>query len=104
MSTTYSRHADLASYSARRPARLLPLLVILLLPLSACSFGSPTRGKATPPPNTGPSVPIFDFPAVDANYVYDQLYFVSSTFQQRESGFDRSPEDNGHQAFARYWA
>ena len=87
-----------------RPVRLLLLLVILLLPLSACSFGSPSKGKATPPPNTGPSVPIYDFPAVDANYVYDQLYYMSSTFQQRESGFDSSPEQNGHQTFARYWA
>lgn len=90
---------------AGRPAlAALPLLVILLLPVSACSFGSPSQGKATPTTNSSPVLASYDFPAVDANYVYDQLYYLSSTFHQRESGFDRSPEDNGHRAFARYWA
>lgn len=104
MSTAHSRHADRASSAKHRLARLLPLLVILLFPLSACSFDSPPKSKVTPTVNDGPAVPTYDFPAVAANYVYDQLYYLSSTFQQRESGFDVLSEHNGHQAFARYWA
>jgi hypothetical protein len=46
---------------------------------------------------------MYNFPAVNANYVYDQLYYMSTAFQQRESGFDTSAEHNGHKAFAQYW-
>jgi hypothetical protein len=81
--------------------RSLPLLFLIsgLLLLSACTF-PPTQGKTRP---TTTATPTYEFPAVNANYVYDQLYYMSMTFQQRESGFDNSSEHNGHKAFAQYW-
>jgi Peptidase family M28/PKD domain len=47
-----------------------------------------------------------DFPTVDPNYIYDQLYYVSTHFQRREAGYDNnSPVNvNGHDEFAAYWA
>ena len=46
-----------------------------------------------------------DFPAVDPNYIYDQLYYMVTHYQHRESGYDNNlPVNvNGHDEFASYW-
>jgi hypothetical protein len=47
-----------------------------------------------------------DFPTVDPNYTYDQLFYVATHFQHREAGYDANlPVNiNGHDEFAAYWA
>ena len=47
-----------------------------------------------------------DFPTVDPNYIYDQLYYMATSFQHREAGYDTNlpPKLNGHDEFANYWA
>src|SRR5947209_1476878 len=47
-----------------------------------------------------------DFPTVDPNYTYDQLFYVATHFQHREAGYDANlPVSlNGHDEFAAYWA
>ncbi len=48
-----------------------------------------------------------DFPTVDPNYIYDQLYTMVTHYQHREAGYDTSTTPvsvNGHNAFATYWA
>jgi PKD repeat protein len=47
-----------------------------------------------------------DFPAVDPNYIYDQLFYMVTHFQRREAGYDKNlPVNiNGHDEFAAYWA
>ena len=81
---------------------LLAFLCCSMLLATACNNSSPTKNTVSPSP-TPVSLPVYDFPAVDANYAYDQLYYMSMTFLQRESGFDTA-EQNGHKAFAQYWA
>ena len=46
-----------------------------------------------------------DFPTVDPNYIYDQLFYMATHFQHREAGFDNNlPVNiNGHDEFANYW-
>ena len=46
-----------------------------------------------------------DFPTVDPNYIYDQLYYMVTHFQRREAGYDNNlPVNvNGHDEFAAYW-
>ena len=46
-----------------------------------------------------------DFPTVDPNYIYDQLYYMVTHYQHRESGYDNNlPVNvNGHDEFASYW-
>jgi hypothetical protein len=46
-----------------------------------------------------------DFPTVDPNYIYDQLFFMVTHFQHREAGYDKNlPVNiNGHDEFAAYW-
>jgi PKD repeat protein len=46
-----------------------------------------------------------DFPTVDPNYTYDQLFHVATNFQHREAGYDANlPVNiNGHDEFAAYW-
>jgi PKD domain/Peptidase family M28 len=46
-----------------------------------------------------------DFPTVDPNYIYDQLFYMATHFQHREAGFDSNlPVNiNGHDEFANYW-
>ncbi len=45
-------------------------------------------------------------PAVDPDYIYNQLYYMVTHFQRREAGYDNNlPVDvNGHDEFAMYWA
>src|SRR5262245_57809059 len=47
-----------------------------------------------------------DFPTVDPNYTYDQLFYVVTHFQHREAGYDTNlpVSINGHDEFAAYWA
>lgn len=88
-------------------SRLLACLFAFLVVLSACTASPPQNSKTNTPhiaTSTTPAAATYAFPAVDANYVYDQLYYMSTNFQQRESGFDLSTEHNGHKAFAQYWA
>ena len=46
-----------------------------------------------------------DFPTVDPNYIYNQLFYMATHFQHREAGFDNNfPVNiNGHDEFANYW-
>src|SRR5207245_6379533 len=47
-----------------------------------------------------------DFPTVDPNYIYDQLFYVATHFQRREAGYDNNlpVTVNGHDEFAAYWS
>ena len=47
-----------------------------------------------------------DFPTVDPNYIYDQLFYMATSFQHREAGYDNNlPANvNGHDEFASYWS
>lgn len=46
-----------------------------------------------------------DFPSVDPDYIYNQLFYMATHFQHREAGYDTGlPENiNGHDEFANYW-
>lgn len=46
-----------------------------------------------------------DFPSIDPNYIYDQLFYMVTHFQHREAGYDNNlPVNiNGHDEFAAYW-
>ncbi len=46
-----------------------------------------------------------DFPTVDPNYIYDQLFYMVTHYQHREAGYDNNlPVNvNGHDEFANYW-
>ncbi len=75
------------------------LFITLLLSLTAHS-GSAASFPATQPKATA------NFPTVDPGYIYDQLFFMATHFQHRESGYDVNlpPIENGHDEFAHYWA
>jgi Peptidase family M28/PKD domain len=47
-----------------------------------------------------------DFPAVDPNYIYQQLFYMVTNFQHREAGYNSSitPDVRGHDQFADYWS
>jgi hypothetical protein len=76
---------------------LLVLTLVFLLPntVNATSFKSIHHEQASA-----------DFPTVDPNYIYDQLYYMVTHFQHREAGYDNNlaVNVNGHDEFAAYWA
>src|SRR5262249_15439899 len=75
----------------------------LALPIMA---GPPVRGAAPASAALPARQPLAgDVPAVDPNYIYDQLAFMATSFQHREAGFDNHlPVGvNGHDEFADYW-
>src|SRR6266566_4695701 len=47
-----------------------------------------------------------DFPTVDPNYIYSQLFYMVTNFQHREAGYDDNlpVNANGHDEFANYWS
>ena len=51
------------------------------------------------------SLALADFPTVDPNYIYDQLFYMVTHYQHREAGYDNNlPVNiNGHDEFANYW-
>ncbi len=75
------------------------LAVSCLLPAALPAHASSARVNS-PPPRPA------DFPTVDPNYIYDQLFYMATSFQHREAGYDSNlPLNiNGHDEFAAYWA
>ncbi|MBV9231575.1 MAG: M28 family peptidase, partial [Chloroflexi bacterium] len=51
------------------------------------------------------STALADFPTVDPNYIYDQLFSMVTRFQGREAGYDKpDATTDGHKGFADSWA
>ncbi|GCE11771.1 M28 family peptidase [Tengunoibacter tsumagoiensis] len=98
-------------------SRLTQLCVILLLAISinltALNLPHSSASSARPLHNALPirssqhmQTQLEDFPAVDPQYIYDQLSYMATHFLKREAGYDTNlpPEQNGHDEFAAYWA
>src|SRR2546421_5254578 len=79
--------------------RFFCLLVLIL------SFLIPATANATSL-NSFHQQAAADFPAVDPNYIYDQLFYMVTHFQRREAGYDNNLPVyvNGHDEFTAYWA
>ena len=78
-----------------RSTLLLLALGLTLAPLTMRATAARATPRLAPP----------DLPAVDPNYIYDQLFTMATHFQRRQAGFDANlPVDqNGHDEFAAYW-
>ncbi len=73
---------------------------------SLLTFVSPTTASASSPKSTIQDHTLADFPTVDPNYIYNQLFYMVTNFQHREAGYDNNlPVNvNGHDEFANYWS
>src|SRR5205085_6591435 len=78
---------------------LFLLIMCFLLPATIPAYA----GSARP---TNQRYALADFPTVDPNYIYDQLFYMVTNFQHREAGYDDNlPANvNGHDEFAAYWS
>jgi len=76
-------------------------MILLLLGMSLPIL-SPHAAKAAGSQKLATS----DFPVVDPNYIYQELYTLVTRFPRRESGYDTNlpPSVNGHDEFATAWA
>jgi hypothetical protein len=83
-----------------RRTRLYCLLILTL------SFLLPATVNAITSKSTYNQVVLADFPTVDPDYIYDQLFYMATNFQHREAGYDNNlpVSINGHDEFATYWA
>ena len=84
---------------------LIQKLRFFCLFVLALSFFLPATANATAL-NSSHQQATADFPTVDPNYIYDQLFYMTTHFQRREAGYDNNlPVNvNGHDEFAAYWA
>jgi Peptidase family M28/PKD domain len=85
-----------------RAIAAISMFALLALLLVACA--SPTTSVKQTPTPSAPMV-TSDAPAIDPDYIYDQLATMTSRFQHREAGYDTGlpPEQNGHDEYAGYW-
>src|SRR5690348_5283929 len=85
------------------PLRRLRLSCLLVLTLSVLL---PATANATSSTSAYHQLALADFPSVDPNYIYDQLFFMVTHYQRREAGYDKNlpVNTNGHDEFAAYWA
>ncbi len=77
---------------------LLATSFLLPAPTTGMTFASTfsiTRQQATT-----------DFPTVNPDYIYNQLFYMVTHYLHREAGYDTNlpPNVNGHDEFATYWA
>ena len=72
---------------------LLVCMFFLAAPAFAATYGTAQK-------NAAPA-----FPAVDPQYVYNQLFYMGTHFLRREAGYDNNLPSmlNGHDEFAAYW-
>jgi hypothetical protein len=92
-------------FPMRRPVFTVCGLILLII-----SFFIPIMRPASAHTSNGniqaqPAV-LADFPTIDPNYIYDQLFYMATSFQHREAGYDNNlpVTVNGHDEFAAYWA
>jgi len=80
-----------------RAACLCAFVIGLLLPATV---------RASTPAPSYRHYALADFPAVDPDYIYNQLFYVATHFQHREAGYDNNlpVTVNGHDEFAAYWS
>lgn len=88
------------------PPRMLRICCSFLLMLCFLLSASTTRVSAIHASTYKTINALPDFPAVDPNYVYNQLFYMVTHFQHREAGYDANlpPNVNGHDEFATYWS
>ncbi|HEY6410637.1 MAG TPA: M28 family peptidase [Ktedonobacteraceae bacterium] len=74
--------------------------------LAIVSIISPTPVSAHSPKSTIQQHTLAEFPTVDPNYIYNQLFYMATSFQHREAGYDNNlPVNiNGHDEYAAYWS
>jgi LPXTG-motif cell wall-anchored protein len=72
----------------------------------AMIFILPAPALAATPGASYQHLALADFPTVDPDYIYDQLFYVATHFQRREAGYDNNlpVTVNGHDEFAAYWS
>ena len=95
----------------RHPALRLCCIVFFALCLLLSATSSASAASTHMHTNASRQVASFnsaklaDFPTVDPDYIYDQLFSMVTQFQRRESGYDKNlPVNvNGHDEFANYW-
>ncbi|MDQ2715289.1 MAG: M28 family peptidase [Chloroflexota bacterium] len=82
------------------------ILYICCMFILAISFLLPSVAGAHPSTSTRAPHTLADFPTVDPDYIYNQLFYMVTHFQRREAGYDRNlPVNvNGHDEFAAYWS
>jgi PKD repeat protein len=80
--------------------------VCCLLLLTIISIISPAPVIARSPKSAFQQHTLADFPTVDPNYIYDQLFYMATSFQHREAGYDNNVPVhlNGHDEYAAYWS
>ncbi len=74
----------------------IPCLCILM-----CNFLFPVTISATTAKITYQQKASTDFPVVDPNYIYNQLFYMATHFQHRSAGYN---VNQGHDQFAAYWS
>lgn len=86
--------------------RIISVCCLFMLFVSMFAVGTSITGYAHSSMNSKQVLAQADFPTVDPNYIYDQLYYMAINFQHREAGYDTNlpPKLNGHDEFANYWA
>jgi len=66
----------------------------------------PATVRASTPVISYQQPALADFPTIDPDYIYDQLFYMVTHFQHREAGYDNNlpVTVNGHDEFAAYWS
>jgi len=92
------------SRNNRNPSKLLFLvsgmLLFVLFPLSGQIDAISTHTISAPSFAHQTTRTTIDFPTVNPNYIYEQLFTMVTRYQHRQSGYSES----GHDGFATYWA
>lgn len=85
--------------------RILVFACLILLLLSSFLFAAHSTNAQAQDKGVKQQT-LADFPTVDPNYIYDQLYYMATHFLHREAGYDENlpATINGHDEFAAYWA
>src|SRR6185312_135906 len=80
------------------PPRLIRMCCLCVL---LCNFLLPVTASASISTITNREVTTHDFPTVDPNYIYNQLFYMATHFQHRSAGLNKN---QGHDQFAAYWS
>ena len=81
---------------------MLPRLIrVGCLCVLLCNFLLPVTVSASTFKTTRGQERVADFPTVDPNYIYDQLFYMATHFQHRSAGYN---VNSGHDQFAAYWS